>query len=613
MSDKSNKDTNAIEKEWTVMIYLAGDNNLSEDMIRIITELRDKIKSTGNTNFPNGFPGTKNLVNFVAQLDGEHPYVKTKYYDLTYTNRSQYPSKPDDVDEDPTSTSGSNSTGEIELNLEKFILRAISENPAKKYALILSGHSDAFLGRTMLLDENPSGVATLAGISNILENVDIPASNYSKGRKMDILAFDGCVMNTIEVLYELKDTVETCVGSQGSIPNFTWDYKCIGEKLMLQNAQTLTKDYIIATIKESAEDYNKDFAFGGRSMDLSAVDLADIDELSNKINTGSAFLALILYLFGPTTYIGSKLIQIFLQAHWNCQTAMQDQAVDIVDFCQRLRAECSKILYENYYQTGDVFPETDFIDEELPLKEFGKDKNNFAHDIITKISSQIAKTFKPDFSLREILSSILENIGDKLFLSFILKLIYSETISIEASVSRLVKSGIYVGADYQNVNGISIFFPWSYLAFNMSFKEYKELDFFKEHPAWGCFIYFFTIRTARPVQDINSFPPITALVTEFMKILKENKSEYVKNLAVSVSAKTKSFDQLGIIFVDLLNKIQISLVNILSGGISTKDNPPRSKGFDSYIYYFGKTNNIFPKLNIKGTFPPKTLPIEIED
>ncbi len=33
-----------MEKEWTIMVYMAGDNNLNDDMIRAINELREALK-----------------------------------------------------------------------------------------------------------------------------------------------------------------------------------------------------------------------------------------------------------------------------------------------------------------------------------------------------------------------------------------------------------------------------------------------------------------------------------------------------------------------------------------------------------------------------------------
>ncbi len=59
------------------MVYMAGDNNLSDEMIHSIIEIRS---GSGHENMQN--QGSVN-VNFVVQYDGLHPNVDTRrYYDF---------------------------------------------------------------------------------------------------------------------------------------------------------------------------------------------------------------------------------------------------------------------------------------------------------------------------------------------------------------------------------------------------------------------------------------------------------------------------------------------------------------------------------------------------
>lgn len=48
-------------KEWTVMVYMAGNNNLSDDMISAINGIRA------------GMPSNNGKVAFTAQYDCQHP------------------------------------------------------------------------------------------------------------------------------------------------------------------------------------------------------------------------------------------------------------------------------------------------------------------------------------------------------------------------------------------------------------------------------------------------------------------------------------------------------------------------------------------------------------
>lgn len=567
------------QKKWTVMIYMSGDNNLSEDMIRGIVELKARIKEIGDIQFPTG-SSTKNKVGFVVQFDGEHPYVKTRFYNLTYTDLERFPdsSRPDDIDE-PSGNVPTSNQGEVEKDLETFIRKAIAESPADNYALILSGHSDAFLGRTLLLDENPSGVATLQGIAKVLDNVK---GLFPNGNKLDILGFDGCVMNTLEVLYQFKDVVHTAIGSQGSIPNFTWDYKEIGQKLIMETATTLTKDKVIEIVRDSIKKYNRDFAFGGRSVDFSAVELKEIETFSRQIN----FFAFVLLLairnlgtFNTTTNELSlspalkNLFEILLQSHWNSQTFLHDQFVDIFDFCNRLNEECREAINQTGISLSDLIREN--------------------------------KKFQ--------------------FLFWLLFIRYC-CLEIKKSQTKLVNSGIFTGADYQFSGGISMFFPWSFLCLFMTTENYSKLSFFLQYPAVWLLLMFHTVLTARPEQKLKlkfmSSKDISVdILNVFSNIENEVIQPFYERIIVVVSTHIGNLTNItdaeiltlfnnsfGLLGFNLNSQTVTDFLNFnpLLDPPRSKLDPPRSKGLDNFFYYFGRTNNIFPKLNIEGTFPNGT-------
>jgi hypothetical protein len=69
--------TRDIQYPWLVMLYLAGDNNLTEDMVFALQDLQ----AVGST------PGTK----IVAQLDPSSMGLATQRYDLSESR----PTRPD--------------------------------------------------------------------------------------------------------------------------------------------------------------------------------------------------------------------------------------------------------------------------------------------------------------------------------------------------------------------------------------------------------------------------------------------------------------------------------------------------------------------------------------
>ena len=111
------------EKEWVVMIYMAADNDLSDDSVWALTEIND----VGL--IPNDKLGV------VALFDSRVPGINTIAYEFGY-NSSPFTILPssksnqvilDDFDSDPA--------GEV---LKKFVIAVQEQYPAKHYILILS-------------------------------------------------------------------------------------------------------------------------------------------------------------------------------------------------------------------------------------------------------------------------------------------------------------------------------------------------------------------------------------------------------------------------------------------------------------------------------------------
>ena len=62
------------EKSWTVMVYLAGDNNLSEEMVWALKEMKEWAQQ------PRAPKGCK--INLVAQFDPSGMGIPTQRYDF---------------------------------------------------------------------------------------------------------------------------------------------------------------------------------------------------------------------------------------------------------------------------------------------------------------------------------------------------------------------------------------------------------------------------------------------------------------------------------------------------------------------------------------------------
>jgi hypothetical protein len=527
MSKKSNpKDKIA---EWTFMIYMAGDNNLNEDLIRSIYDLH---RGVLNAVSHSSTPADINKINYLIEFEGNHPSFRTTRY---FAGGGNPPSthSTGDVKLIPEKSPKPSSVKTVAQAISNLVKDGMTNYPASKYGLIISGHSDAFQGRTLLVQENPPGVETIQSIRDELKKV-------LNSKKFNILGFDSCVMNTLEVIYEFREITDFWIGSQGSIPNYTWDYYDIAKNLTAKNKDFDSKD-IIKVFIEQTQQFNSVYSFDGRSIDISGFDMKVFDNLKIIESFRELNFALINSLIKPFSEMlindekGNKadqtldyskypILRMLVLNHWKCQTFMLDQSIDLKDFCQILIESCSQTIKEiESYSNNLLGPANKLINE---LKDISVKAKNFLD------------AFDNEYS-----------------------------------------KGSTVGVDYRFANGVSMFFPWSFLSMSMSVDKYIELDFIKENEEsagflWLVFIVFFTILTQRPRPKFD------------LKFITSEKFSDVLN------AKTKKFNRKSPTKITSFTFENLIEIFINGSGGGTKDNLPRTRGIDdNHTFYFRRMKN----------------------
>lgn len=530
--DSTGSAANLPDKEWTIMVYMAGDNNLSEDMITALNELNAGHASASKP--AGGNPPTASKINFFIEFDPSHPTAETERFFIGEKAMSNGTVSRSDIFtplSDPIK-----SFDKIEDSIKNFVIDGIAAYPAKRYALIISGHSDAFQGRTLLLDENPAGTATLKTLNiKIREALD---AALPSGELLDILGFDSCVMNTLEVTYEFRDVTKYWVGSQGSIPNYTWDYRGIGSELAKITAFDPTD--IIRIIIEQTRDFNHRYSINGRSIDISGFKVSDlfepqfVDDIKELIDALNAyllipFLILLLDQYQKQPSFDEKLdftrfslLRMLVLVHWKCQNNMHNQSVDFLDFCECLEDACRQLITET----------KENADSEASLTESAQFLIAASDNILTKCSIAIAK------------------------------------------IKNAYTKGACIGADQRFSNGFSMFLPWSFMAYGMSKKNYEELDFIKNTDvgkSWKNFVIFLTVLTQRP----RPYLRLDLIDPQIFKILEDSPLEKIHK---------ESF---------LISIFNLLIGNLFESGGGVKDDPKRTRGLDDdYSFYFRRMKNI---------------------
>jgi len=324
---------------WLIMLYLAGDNSLTEDMVLALQDL-----------LAVGPPGRDRIV---AQFDPSGEGLFTQRYDFRGAT-----GKPLEHYRDKTYAGVESNTGSVEA-LVDFVRWAHGKYPRmRKHFLILSGHGSGTTEDFLLKDETSRDSLTIPELKEALRQATAILGSKKSRRKIDLLGMDACSMSMGEVAHEIADDVGIMVGAEGLEPEFGWPYGRILTKVQQfgdeQPGKHMTAEELARTIVEEYVDHYSDYdRSAGRSADLAAL------ELEKMKGVKDAFSELVSALrrldeaagHGPNGDADRKALHNkVLLAHWYAQTYKYEQFVDLKDLCGQLeerlpevRNECGKV------------------------------------------------------------------------------------------------------------------------------------------------------------------------------------------------------------------------------------------------------------------------------
>lgn len=328
-------------KDWKIMVYLAGDNNLGEAMVNAITGMKRNLTLDSN-------------IALYAYYDANVPGYPSMLFDFTKKNGSEFAQEGDE--NFPSIISMGRDIKTSASSVYKFVEWCTNEDKpnATKHALILSGHGDAFQKDNFLKDGNNNGYVTLSGLSDVLDGLK---TKLFDGKKLPILGLDCCVMSSLEVAFQMQPHVEHLLASQGLVPDRGWDYSGTFENINRLYAgfrksgapEVLEATDICKAFADSFIEANRDVSdFSARSIDISYCDLKKLSEGPEMGSGGSVkadgliqnidILATLLEEGLLDTSVQKKIESAILSAHWRCQTFLFDQCVDIADFASELKS-----------------------------------------------------------------------------------------------------------------------------------------------------------------------------------------------------------------------------------------------------------------------------------
>ena len=433
------------EKEWTVMVYMSADNNLSEECVWSLKEIMRA--------------GQNDKVGIMVQLDPSATRIQR--FDLS-ANRT--PRRPQKAATKPSSMLArlSKETGRSVRSLDsilrvredtmasvkalkEFIIASKEAHPAKRYLLVLSGHGQGSIGRSFLQDDFPdparrlrSGkrlrrgteALTMQGVRNAILSTD----------RVDVVGMDACGLGMAEAGFQLREATDFMVASEGFEMNTGWPYF---EVLTSLYAKPDMKPEDVATmIVDVHTAYYAEFLMAGVSTDISACRLDRSSDLAREVRQLARKLMAQLpsdiglprdrgfvrdrRVFVEDLVLSQRAIaDAVILAHWRSQSYRFERHTDLYDFCDLLERGC---------------------DDQGIIEACRKVKN----------------------AIRG------ENAGE----GYVLK-------------------SCHTGSAYQHSNGVAVYFPWADVD-----PAYNSLAF-SERAAWGQFLQDYIVTTRRPPRELS--------------------------------------------------------------------------------------------------------------
>lgn len=345
------------KKRWTVMVYLAGDNNLDSAGAADLAEMKTV--------------GSDRNVAVVAQFDRSGSKRMTNRYFLQ---------RGTPLAADVVTALGETNTGDPAV-LHDFVTWAATEYPAEHYMLVIWNHGagwddsnlyegDYFSGaappvvrKGMLVTRGnardltaavPMGMVRAAfkrgrrslfasTVSTLLSSRAIAFDDQAKDfldnielkgvlaqirrtlkRKIDILGFDACLMSMVEVAYQIRDSVDLTCGSEEEEPNEGWPYSTI-LRALADKPSMAPAALAEVVVKKYMASYKPD-----DGVTFAATDLSAISSLAGAVNTLGRVLAAAL---GEAS---TRNALIALRAQVQEYSAPYDQYCDLADLCTLL-------------------------------------------------------------------------------------------------------------------------------------------------------------------------------------------------------------------------------------------------------------------------------------
>jgi len=329
-----------------MMIYLAGDNNLESYGLKDLSEMC-KV-------------GSSNDVAIVAQLDQMADQTTRRYFITSQEFEANCIAELDEIN-----------TGDPQALLD-FIIWSSQNYPAEKYGLVLWNHGSGWkdediyniaqrqevadkvtrgqirgltsgkISRALFRSSLESLIIDLAqterailfddSSADFLDNLELrlvlQKAVEQLGHPLDLIGFDACLMNMIEVSYQIRDLCHVMVGSQELEPGDGWPYDALLAGL-IKDPEMTPEGLGYAIVEDYVNFYQTHFPH--LSITQSAIRLNRIDKLVEVLDKLAHLL--------KDSLPNREALGLIFSALRSAQRFSDPDYVDLVHFCQVLTSQ----------------------------------------------------------------------------------------------------------------------------------------------------------------------------------------------------------------------------------------------------------------------------------
>ena len=250
---KEQKERKRPMREWTVMFYFASDNPLAPSTVQQLKAIKNagyhrdvNVLAHFDPHSSNTPPHIYdvNLINKIKNpapnigFNGNDPFVRNLVMDKLWpegeirTKIQEEMRKKSFCYDPPKPTDDMSREQNPKQSLDNFLTFCRKEYPARHYLLFIMGHGLVVGNDLFLLDENaapndfssPQNSLLLTDFGKVIKKFKAKITHQGE---LELIGFHSCSMSGLEVAYELRDTANYMLASQGPAFVGSWPYRQI--------------------------------------------------------------------------------------------------------------------------------------------------------------------------------------------------------------------------------------------------------------------------------------------------------------------------------------------------------------------------------------------------